>query len=1271
MANSLPIRSNDDNIVVNCISWNTRGINHIVKRNRVLSHLKTLDVNIAFLQETWLRTSDHCRLRKGWVGQVYHSNYQDKSRGAVILINKNTPFIMQNVIADHRGRSVVVTGTLYSVSVILASVYAPCWDDAQFMKTFLSSLPDLNTHRLILGGDFNCVLDPVLDRSSNTPYNITKSAKTINSFLQMYNMSDPLRFLYPDLRRYSFFSSVHRSYSRIDYFVIDSQLLTSVRDCRYEGIVISDHGPVVLQISFPKKITRRPWRFDNASLADEAFVNCINTKIDFFLSINDTPDVSRSTLWESLKAFLRGEIISYTSWESRTRKQRLKDLSNQIQQLDSRYSSSPTPDLFKERTTLQTEFDLLTTRHTEQLLLRSRSRLYEHSDKAGRILAQQIRQFTAPTLITSIRKHDGQISNDEQEINDEFKRFYSSLYASEVVYDPSKLDSFFQGITLPRISESFMEELEEPLSLEEIRSALYNMQNSKAPGPDGFTVEFLKKFGDGLLPVLLSVLEESFVAGHLPPTFCQASISVLLKKDKDPLRCGSFRPISLLDVDCKLLAKVLAHRLESTLPSIISPDQTGFIKKRLSFLNIRRLLNIMYSSEPNQPSPEAIISLDAEKAFDRVEWGYLFQCLERFGFGPKFISWVKLLYNSPTSSVRTNNINSQYFPLQRGTRQGCPASPLLFAIAIEPLAISLRSSPEVRGIYRGGREHKLSLYADDLLLYITDPQNTLPHIMTLLGNFSELSGYKINMSKSELFPINPAAQSFSFNSYPFKVAADNFIYLGVVVTRKISDLFKLNFAPLLERTRVVFDKWSMLPLSLAGRINLIKMITLPKFLYLFQTIPIYIKKSFFSHLNKIISDFIWNKKPPRIRKEFLQRPRLVGGMALPHFQFYYWAANLRALAYWLQTYTNGEAPDWVQMEADTCSPTSLPALLYSALPIALRHTSVGPLARQSLRMWAQVRRHFRWHAGSVCSPIAANHRFPPSLQDDFFLVWREKGIVSFKDLYITGTFASFDQLRAKFNLPGTHFFRYLQVRDWARNNTGAFPTIPEQQPIDILFSTVPSLKGTISSMYMKLSSMQTTSLDALREAWQADLNVQFADAEWSDVVSRIHSSSICARHSLIQFKVVHRLHLSKARISIMYPAVDDSCNRCKHSPATLAHTFWFCPMLSGYWSSIFEALTNVFEKPIHPNPLTAIFGIQCEDDRLPRTQSNCIAYVTLLARRLILLNWKQATPPSFKHWVRDTLQFLKLEKIRFALRGPKDNFISVWQPFITCLLDLL
>ncbi len=255
----------------------------------------------------------------------------------------------------------------------------------------------------------------------------------------------------------------------------------------------------------------------------------------------------------------------------------------------------------------------------------------------------------------------------------------------------------------------------------------------------------------------------------------------MLKKDKDPLDCASYRPISLLNCDVKILAKVLASRLEDVLPTVISPDQTGFIKNRQSFFNIRRLLNVVYFQ--HQSVPECVVSLDAEKAFDRVEWEYLFLVLEKFGFGPAFLSWIKLLYSAPSAVVLTNGLSSQPFNLHRGTRQGCPLSPLLFALAIEPLAIALRECQQITGITRGEAVHKVTLYADDLLLFISNPQTSLPAALTLLENFGQLSGYRLNLHKSVFFPINKVDLQLQYSNIPLKIVKNKFTYLGVCITR--------------------------------------------------------------------------------------------------------------------------------------------------------------------------------------------------------------------------------------------------------------------------------------------------------------------------------------------------------------------------------------------------------------------------------------------------------------------------------------------------------
>lgn len=207
------------------------------------------------------------------------------------------------------------------------------------------------------------------------------------------------------------------------------------------------------------------------------------------------------------------------------------------------------------------------------------------------------------------------------------------------------------------------------------------MNGGKSPGPDGYPVEFYKQFSDQLAPFLLEMFNYSYSHGSLPASLMQASIPLIHKKGKDPLNCASYRPILLLFVDVRILAKILARRLGPIMPSIISEDQTGFMGGRNSFSNVRRLLGVILT-QSSPTDPEMVLSLDAEKAFDRVEWPYLFPSLQQFGVSTRFISWIKLLYSSPQASVCTKTQHSNPFPLYCRMRQGCPLSLLLFALVI-------------------------------------------------------------------------------------------------------------------------------------------------------------------------------------------------------------------------------------------------------------------------------------------------------------------------------------------------------------------------------------------------------------------------------------------------------------------------------------------------------------------------------------------------------------------------------------------------------------
>lgn len=1246
---------------VRFLSWNLKGLNGPIKRSKVFVHLKHLKPDITFLQETHLRLSDHARLRSNWVGQYFHSSLNSRSRGVAILIHKRLNFTVSDVNTDSKGRYVVVTGTLCQIPVILVSVYAPNWDDACFANNLLSSLPNLNTHRLILGGDLNCVMNPLLDRSSPRTHQQSAMSKAFSVFIQENGCVDPWRDKNPHAKKFSFFSNVHNTFSRIDYFFIDQFFLPAVESCDYTAIVISDHAAVLLDIHFSTCQKERPlWRFNSLLLSDKKFCTYISDSIDSFVSSNKTEGTSASLLWETLKAFLRGQIISYSISSNKDKRLKFDNICKAIADVDQSLASNPDPELCKKRLDLQSQANLLTTSTAEKLLLRSKGLYYEYGDKSSRLLAHQLRRQAAARLIPQITDSSGILKSTPSSINEAFVTFYTSLYKSEFPTDTSNMTTFLSNLDIPNVNLADAENIDKPLEISELIESIKLMQNNKTPGPDGYPSEFYKAFSAKLAPFLLDMYNESLANGSLPPTLTQATISLILKKGKDPTDCGSYRPISLLNVDSKILAKTLSARLEAILPDIISEEQTGFIQRRHSFSNVRKLFNIIYSSSPSN-SPEAAIALDAEKAFDRVEWDYLFAILKKFGFGNTFISWIQLLYTSPKASICTNNFRSAYFPLTRGTRQGCPLSPLLFAIAIEPLSIALRTSQLFRGILRGDTEYRVSLYADDLLLYLSNPVSAVPHILSILRDFGSFSGYKLNYQKSEFYPVNNSANQITQAELPFHISASGFRYLGIQVTGSFSSLFSTNFTSLLDQVKSDLQRWDSLPLSLVGRIQSIKMTILPKFSYLFQCIPLFLPKSFFKSLNQTISTFIWRGKQPRIKSHILQRSRGDGGLALPNFMYYYWAANIQKITYWLHS----PLTDWCLQEAKSCRSSSLPAIIYSKLPISPSKFTRNPVVIATIKIWTQFRLHFKFKHSSVNGPISNNHLFPPSTLDSAFLLWKDKGLIKFSDLFENNTFSSFEMICTKYNLPRSNLFRYFQIRNFVKTHYPSYPELPNDQPWEGLTTFTPGQKGLISNIYHSLTRFNMFPLIKNRNKWETELNESFPDEWWDGAIDRINTSTSCARLGLIQFKIFHRLHFCKSKLAAIYPDVEDKCDRCALSPANLTHMFWSCPRLEFFWTTIFEMLSEAFSVRLEPSPQIAIFGVPQNFRLLTTKDSNIVAFTTLLARRRILLGWKSPTPPSIAMWLTDIMHFLKLEKIKFTLRGSTKKFLLYWQPFIT------
>lgn len=244
-----------------------------------------------------------------------------------------------------------------------------------------------------------------------------------------------------------------------------------------------------------------------------------------------------------------------------------------------------------------------------------------------------------------------------------------------------------------------------------------SLAQGKAPGSDGLPTEFYHHFWDILELPLFNALNQCVTMNEMSNTMKQGLICLIPKPNKDPMLTENWRPITLLNVDYKILASIFARRLKKGLDDIISENQTGFISKRHISSNIRLIMDLVDYSELID-TQALILFLDFYKAFDTVEHNYLFNAIQAFSFGPNFISVTRMLYKDINSCVMLYPRTTQRFPITRSVRQGCPFSTFLFLLAVELLSIYIRNDTNLKGITIFNREIKITQLADDTAIFL-------------------------------------------------------------------------------------------------------------------------------------------------------------------------------------------------------------------------------------------------------------------------------------------------------------------------------------------------------------------------------------------------------------------------------------------------------------------------------------------------------------------------------------------------------------------------
>jgi len=497
------------------------------------------------------------------------------------------------------------------------------------------------------------------------------------------------------------------------------------------------------------------------------------------------------------------------------------------------------------------------------------------------------------------------------------------------------------------------------------------------------------------------------------------------------------------------------------LPKIINPDQTGYIKNRYIGENVRLISDIvMYTEENNIPG--IALFIDFRKAFDTTEWDFIKNCLKLFNFGPDIQKWIKILYNNVSSCVLNNGFASEFFHLERGVRQGCHLSGLLFVIGIELLAKAIKNDNAIRGIKGGEKEVKVSLYANDTTVFVRD-LDSVAHLLILLEKFKSVSGLEINTTKTEGMWLgcwkNNIQTPFGFcwPQEPIKALGIFFPYNRIKAN-------ELNFAEKIRNLEKTLNSLKRRNLTLYGKINEVKMLGISKLIY--SASILVIPEFFIKEVEKLIFNFIWDGKPSKIKKSTIIGEKKHGGLKMIDFNI----MNKAPKVAWIPRLQTRSDVSWkIIPETALENYGGLSFLTYCNYNFnALQINYLPGFYSEILKHWQNTKQAFQNDTSRHNEIIWNNRNIKINSKAPFYKNWFEKNIVRIEDLlHNDGNFLSFDQFSRKFNLETPFTFYFGLINSIPTNWKLTIKRDPRQKSKNESDTDIISTKNVYSAMLKK------------------------------------------------------------------------------------------------------------------------------------------------------------------------------------------------------------
>jgi len=1222
---------------INIISINSQGLRSTDRRQTAFNFFKRHKYDIIFLQETHWTNNLQSIIQQNWDGDIYFSNGTDNARGVAILIHANFDYILQRSQHDSHGRILSIEICTDETTINLVNIYAPRTDSErrQFFQTFDSYLS--TNHDNILGGDFNTISDPRLDKLGGNPEARHHANKTLTAISSRFTLIDIWRHLHKNKRNFTWTgrnptdNSLIRT--RIDKYLTSRNLSPKIITASIQPYPHSDHDAITLSLN----LTDQPrgdgfWHFNNSLLQDPIFTDDIQSFWQEWLLQKNTFD-NPLIWWDKAKQNFKRIAIHRSTTLRKTQRNERYQLERSLHHLQQKAANGNSTDIEHYLTAKEKlkQFELT---DLEAIKIRTKARFLEEGEKSTRYFYSLEKKQKNNHTIKTLTRDNFDTITDTRAILTETHNFYKTLYTAEPT-DRQAQNQLFHSYPIPQLPDTERTNCDASLTEQELYKALNSMENNKSPGIDGLSTNFYKHFWHTFSSALTSVYNYAFKHGTLTVTQRQGIITLLFKKG-DRTKLKNWRPITLLTTDYKILTKALANRLKNVLHLLISTDQTACIPGRTINDNISLIRDaIHFANESN--TPLAMISIDQLKAFDRVSHSFLLQTLNNFGFGPNFTQWIKTIYNAVSSSVKVNGWLTAFIPLGRGLRQGCALSMPLYILTAEILAITIRASTEIKGLRppNSTTDVKLSQYADDTTLLLKDT-SSITHTFSILNLYERASGAKINRDKCK-----------GLWSGSLKHRTDNlmdFDWFNDFIPDKIlghffgnTDCNKRNLEPRIQKIKTTIEAWQHRDLSFKGKSLVINGLLTSTLWYTATSthMPIWA----ISEIENLIYNFFWNNKRPLTTRDILALPTAEGGHNIHRLKPKIEALRLNTLRRLLDP----EPAHWKSLTEHFLRTSNMPlGRLTLATTFLPRHidNNLPTYHQELLRAWAK-HEQFRTRTDLPTSymdilqePLFKSNLILHNDAPIYYKNWIDAGLLQVRDLCYLA-------IPGLLPIPAIHeilhnnndtqtiqktFREYRTILQalpphWLHMiSYDSPPSTTTHQPSFIMTNHTPGkppislTNGKTRIFYLQLMKDRATTIPALNH-WNSTLipRPTFNKHRWKSAYPPLAPNKLGDTN----WKIIHRILPTAQSLYRMTVHPTPNCHRCGFTES-VDHLILHCPHVSIFWQQVQHYTGKLTENRLQLSNTIKLFGyLRSKDDPLSQYTINLLNWILTVARHSI------------------------------------------------------